>query len=104
MNIDQKINELEKKYHLPPNLLKDALSVRKGSDLNQEEAEEEIKKLIEQYANETEYLNLLPPEQAQKIINDVIYADKWTPDLKPKIEWDNSIPIPKSWNNAEKDS
>lgn len=50
-------------------------------------------------------INSIPPREAQKIVNDVIYADMWQPDISEAVDWDDSIPIPKSWiNNVEENS
>lgn len=53
-----------------------------------------------------ERINSMPSEEAQKIVNEVIYADMWEPDTSKTIDWDDSIPIPKSWttDEAQKDS
>jgi hypothetical protein len=47
-------------------------------------------------------INSIPPGEAQKIVNDVIYADMWQPDISEAVDWDDSIPIPKSWINLDK--
>ena len=49
-------------------------------------------------------INSLPSGEAQKIVNDVIYADMWQPDISENVDWDDSIPIPKSWINNVKEN
>lgn len=49
-------------------------------------------------------INSIPPGEAQKIVNDVIYADMWQPDILETVDWDDSIPIPKSWINNVKEN
>ena len=49
-------------------------------------------------------INSLPSGEAQKIVNDVIYADMWQPDISETADWDDSIPIPKSWINNVKEN
>lgn len=49
-------------------------------------------------------INSIPPGEAQKIVNDVIYADMWQPDISEAVDWDDSIPIPKSWINNVKEN
>jgi len=49
-------------------------------------------------------LNSLSPEEAQKIVNDVICAEMWQPDLSNAIDWGDDIPIPKSWTSGKENS
>lgn len=51
-----------------------------------------------------EKLNSLPPQKAQEIVNDVICADMWQPDLSGAIDWSDDLPIPESWTSGEEDS
>ena len=43
-------------------------------------------------------INSIPPGEAQQIVivNDVIYADMWQPDISEAVNWDDSIPVPRS--------
>ena len=49
-------------------------------------------------------INSIPPGEAQQIVNDVIYADMWQPYISEAVDWDDSIPIPKSWINNVKEN
>ena len=49
-------------------------------------------------------LNSLPPEQAQALVHEVIFADMWEPDTSNAINWDDSLPIPKFLMSDEEDS
>lgn len=69
-------------------------------DINMSDFEELMKAKIKA----RQKLNSLPPEKAQKVVNDVICADMWQPDLSSAIDWGDDIPIPKSWTNGEENS
>lgn len=56
------------------------------------------KKLIEQKKIARVKLNNLPPKQAQKIVNDVLFADKWQPDLED-FSWSSSL-----WNDEDEET
>jgi cell division septum initiation protein DivIVA len=43
-------------------------------------------------------LNNLPPQQAQKIVNDVLFANKWQPDLS-NFNWHSSL-----WDNEDEET
>ncbi len=40
-----------------------------------------------------ERLNRLDPEEAQKIVTGVLYADMWKPDLDKDLDWDGAFPL-----------
>lgn len=42
-----------------------------------------------------EKLNSLPPQEAQEIVNEVIFADMWEPKIPDSADYDNRIPVPK---------
>ena len=55
--------------------------------------------------NARQQINSISPEEAQQIVNDVIYADMWQPDVSKAVDWDDSIPVPRSWiNDVEENS
>jgi hypothetical protein len=54
--------------------------------------------------NARQQINSIPPGEAQKIVNDIIYANMWQPDISKAVDWDNSIPVPKSWINNVKEN
>lgn len=45
-------------------------------------------------------LNSLPPKEAQAIVNRVLKADEFMPDISQEIDWDD-IPLPSSSNDDE---
>ncbi|MGK7876413.1 MAG: hypothetical protein AB4426_24890 [Xenococcaceae cyanobacterium] len=56
------------------------------------------KKLRKQKKIARAKLNDLPPQQAQKIVNDVLFADKWKPDIED-FNWSSSL-----WNSEDEET
>ena len=73
------LNYLERKLHMNNN-------------------EQPSKKLIEAKKIARAKLNNLPPQQAQKIVNDILFADKWQPELED-FNWSSSL-----WNSEDEEA
>ncbi len=56
------------------------------------------KRLIEPKKVARAKLNNLPPQQAQKIVKYILFADKWQPDLND-FNWSSSL-----WNSEDEEA
>lgn len=39
--------------------------------------------------NNRQELNQLPPDEAQLLVTNILYADQWIPNTTQSIDWDN---------------